>query len=134
VAVLALLTILKSCQALSVVFVNANSIPEINELLVASVVVWINFVEYVSVWTDNLLILTRTLFTKRYFGDLRGAVFLNFTAWWQAGNTLMVGLTVPYASPNSLSWFRRHSSASWSRPISAGAFMPYRKNGGSPPP
>ncbi|KAJ7221944.1 hypothetical protein C8J57DRAFT_244890 [Mycena rebaudengoi] len=52
VAVLALLTILKSCQAF--------------------VVVWINFVEY--------------------FGDLRGAVFLNFTAWWQAGNTLMAAL------------------------------------------
>ncbi|KAJ7221943.1 hypothetical protein C8J57DRAFT_1593707 [Mycena rebaudengoi] len=43
----------------------------------AFVVVWTNFVEY--------------------FGDLGGAVFLNFTAWWQAGNNLMgaiIGLLV----------------------------------------
>ncbi|KAJ7275098.1 hypothetical protein C8J57DRAFT_1592801, partial [Mycena rebaudengoi] len=52
VAFLALMTVLKSCQAFAVV--------------------WVNFV--------------------RYFGDLRGAVVLNFTAWWQAGNGVMTGI------------------------------------------
>ncbi|KAF8126681.1 hypothetical protein K438DRAFT_1995542 [Mycena galopus ATCC 62051] len=50
VAVLALLTVLKSIQAFAII--------------------WITFI--------------------RYFGDVDGAIFLNYTAWWQAGNPLMV--------------------------------------------
>ncbi|KAJ7185819.1 hypothetical protein C8R46DRAFT_387030 [Mycena filopes] len=50
VAVLALLTVLKSVQAF--------------------VIIWIQFIPF--------------------FGDLQGAILLNYTTWWQSGNPLMV--------------------------------------------
>ncbi|KAJ7449127.1 hypothetical protein B0H11DRAFT_2241515 [Mycena galericulata] len=52
VAILALLTTLKSIQAFAII--------------------WIQFIVY--------------------FGDLEGAIFLNYTTWWQSGNPLMVAL------------------------------------------
>lgn len=46
-----------------------------------------------------------------YFGDLQGAILLNYTAWWQSGTPLMVrrGLCDLYYVANSQSdrdnWF-----------------------------
>ncbi|KAJ6454368.1 hypothetical protein C8R45DRAFT_1189519 [Mycena sanguinolenta] len=52
VAILAVLTTLKSMQSFAIV--------------------WVTFIPY--------------------FGDVDGAIFLNYTAWWQAGNPLMVAV------------------------------------------
>ncbi|KAJ7458637.1 hypothetical protein B0H11DRAFT_2242874 [Mycena galericulata] len=52
VAILALLTILKSIQAFAII--------------------WIQFIVF--------------------FGDLEGAILLNYTTWWQSGNPLMVAM------------------------------------------
>ncbi|KAJ6542401.1 hypothetical protein B0H10DRAFT_1854675 [Mycena sp. CBHHK59/15] len=56
VAILVLLTVLKSIQAFAIV--------------------WIQFIVY--------------------FGDLQGAILLNYTTWWQSGNPLMVAVIGAY--------------------------------------